>query len=197
MSKRNAILEAATQLFSRNGFQETSMAELSEITGAARGTIFHHFKNKEDLFLNILTNVQDTIVTAFQNHKKDHTYQSGIQMVEGVVTFYLNLAVEREDHFLLLHRHFPYKMAQTNPNCRSCLEAIYTCLLDIFQEGITLGISDGTIKTASPRNTAMILFAMVDGVVRLNTYNLYHAGSLYKDLMASCKSILNTDCDTE
>ena len=51
MSKRNAILAAATRLFSHNGFQGTAMAELSTVTGAATGTIFHHFKNKEDLFL--------------------------------------------------------------------------------------------------------------------------------------------------
>ena len=52
MSKRNAILAAATRLFSQNGFKGTAMAELSAITGAATGTIFHHFKNKEDLLVS-------------------------------------------------------------------------------------------------------------------------------------------------
>jgi TetR/AcrR family fatty acid metabolism transcriptional regulator len=65
MSKRNAILAAATRLFSRKGFKGTSMAELSKATGAAGGTIFHHFKNKEDLFLNMLENVKATILTEF------------------------------------------------------------------------------------------------------------------------------------
>ncbi|MBW1827343.1 MAG: TetR family transcriptional regulator [Deltaproteobacteria bacterium] len=45
MSKRNAILAAAASLFFTNGFKGTSMAELSRITGAAGGTIFHHFRN--------------------------------------------------------------------------------------------------------------------------------------------------------
>ncbi len=190
MSKRNAILETATRLFSRNGFKQTSMSELSRMTGAAGGTIFHHFKNKEDLFLNILKDVQDTILSAFRQHKETARYENGLEMVEGVVTFYLHLTGVLEDQFLLLHRHYPYQMAETNTVCRSYLESVYNCLLDIFEEGIFIGIEDGSVKVESPRNTAMVLFAMVDGVVRLNTYNLYHAGSLYHDLMASCRKIL-------
>ncbi|MCP3875972.1 MAG: TetR/AcrR family transcriptional regulator [Desulfobacteraceae bacterium] len=196
MSKRNAILEVATQLFSKNGYKETSMAELSLLTGAARGTIFHHFKNKEDIFLNILKNVQENILSSFQQHKETTAYNNGMEMVEGVTVYYLNLAGVMEDQFLLLHRHYPYQMAETNPICRSYLESVYNCLLDIFEEGISIGIKDGSVKVKSARNTAMVLFAMVDGVVRLNTYSLYHAGSLYNELMASCRSILSSEHGT-
>lgn len=190
MSKRNAILAAATRLFSRNGFKETSMSELSRITGAAGGTIFHHFKNKEDLFLNILKDVQDTFLSAFSQHKTNAPQGNGLEMVEGVISFYLQLAGEMEDQFLLIHRHYPYQMAETNTTCRSYLESVHNCLLDIFEEAISIGIKDGSIHATSPRNTAMLLFAMVDGVARFNTYNLYHAASLYQDLMKSCRSIL-------
>ncbi len=191
MSKKNAILATAAHLFSRNGFQATSMADLSKSTGAARGTIFHHFKNKEELFLNVLKDVQDTIISKFEDHKNNSNYENGKQMVEGVITFYLQLAVQMEDQFLLLHRHYPYQIATSNPTCKSYLESIYNCLLDIFEEGIVIGIHDGSVKVKSPRNSAMILFALVDGVIRLNTYKLYQAGSLYNDLMSSCNNILN------
>ena len=191
MSKRNAILAAATRLFSRNGFKGTSMAELSKVTGAAGGTIFHHFKNKEDIFLNSLQSVRDTILTQFDQHVKESHYENGMEMVEGIINFYLDFAKSREDQFLLIHRHFPYQIAETNQACRAHLEAIYNCLLDIFEEGIALGIKDGSLSTPSPRNTAMILFAMVDGVVRMNTYNIYQAGSLYNGLMDSCRKILD------
>ncbi|MEH0023044.1 MAG: TetR/AcrR family transcriptional regulator [Desulfobacter sp.] len=193
MSKRNAILAAATRLFSRNGFKETSMSDLSRMTGAAGGTIFHHFKNKEDLFLNILKDVQETILSAFARHKETMAYGNGLEMVEGVISFYLQLAGEMEDQFLLLHRHYPYQMAETNDLCRSYLESVHNCLLDIFEEAVSAGVKDGSVTAASPRNTAMLLFAMVDGVTRFNTYNLYHAASLYQDLIRSCRNILTRE----
>ena len=168
MSKRNAILASATQLFSRNGFQGTAMAELSSATGAATGTIFHHFKNKEGLFLQVLKDVKESILDQFNQH----------------------LAGTMEDQFLILHRHYPYQMAETSPVCRSHLESIYTCLLDIFEEGIQKGMQDGSVAVDSPRKTAMVLFAMVDGIVRLNTYRVYDAGTLYDSLMVACRRLL-------
>jgi AcrR family transcriptional regulator len=190
MSKKNAILSAATRLFSQKGYDGAAMAELSKMTGAAGGTIFHHFKNKEDLFLNILRDIQESIISEFNAHIKIEKYNSGLEMVEGAVTFYLQLAGTMQDQFLLLHRHFPYKLAETNPVCRQYLESIYGCLLNIFERGISIGQQDGSVGNVPPRNTAMILFSMVDGIVRLNTYNLYDVGALYTNLMTSCRRLL-------
>jgi AcrR family transcriptional regulator len=160
MSKRIAILSAATRLFSRNGFQGTAMAELSTVTGAATGTIFHHFKNKEDLFLQVLQDVKESILEQFKQHQKRRPNQTGMVTVTDAVSFYLHLAGTMEDQFLILHRHFPYQMAETSPVCRSHLEAIYTCLLDIFEEGIDKGMADGSVAVDDARKTAMVLFAM-------------------------------------
>ena len=196
MSKRNAILEAATRLFARNGFNQTSMSALSKETGAAGGTIFHHFKNKEDIFLNILSDTQDTVLSAFDAHKAASVHKNGMEMVEGAVEFYLNFTLEKQDLFLMLHRHFPYQMAESNDQCRKTLESIYDCLVEIFQQGVELGMKDGSIRVASAHNTAMLLFAMVDGVARLNTYRLYHTGALYTDLVASCRRMLGVKAET-
>jgi AcrR family transcriptional regulator len=190
MSKRNAILAAATRLFSHNGFQGTAMAELSTVTGAATGTIFHHFKNKEDLFLQVLNDVKEGILDQFKQHQETRYNQNGMEMAVDAVAFYLHLAGTMEDQFLILHRHFPYQIAETSPVCRSHLEAIYICLLDIFEECIQKGMADGTVSVDDPRKTAMVLFAMVDGIVRLNTYRVYDAGALYDSLMTACRRLL-------
>ena len=189
MSKRNAILAAATRLFSVSGFEQTSMSELSRVTGAASGTIFHHFKNKEDLFLHVMEQCKDDIINAFeqQQHAGD---VSGIEIVEELLRFYLHLSETLEDQFLLLHRHYPYQKAKINPACSACLESVYNSLLQIFENAITAGIRDGSIETESPQHSAMILFAMVDGIARLNTYHIYHAGSLYQDMIQSCRKML-------
>ncbi len=191
MSKRNAILAAATRLFSRHGFQGTAMADLSALTGAATGTIFHHFKSKEELFIQVLQDVKESILAQFGQHRRRCADRNGLAMVQAVVTHYLHLSRSMEDQFLILHRHFPYHMATTNPVCRDHLEAIYTGLLDVFEAGIQKGLADGSVTVDTPRQTAMVLFAMVDGIVRLNTYRVYDAGTLYDSLMAACHNLLS------
>jgi AcrR family transcriptional regulator len=193
MSRKQVILDSATWLFSEKGFREASMAELAKLTGVAQGTIFYHFKNKEELFLAILENVKREIIKEFDQYIKDHESQNGLDMLESAISFYLHLAGTMEDRFLLLHRHDAYSFAKVNPVCREQLEAIYECLLDIFERAIRLGQEDGSIREVAARKAALIIFNMVDGLVRLETYGLYNAGALYTELIDSCRKMLENE----
>jgi AcrR family transcriptional regulator len=190
MTKKETILQAATILFSKNGYNETSMSELSKMTGAAESTIFYHFKSKENLFLAILERVKEDIIKEFEGYMETKQFETGIDMVETAVSFYLYLAGRMENQFLMLHRHFPYKLAEENTVCRGHLEAIYDCLVDIFEQAVLLGQKDGSIGQMPARKIALIIFSMVDGIARFKTYNLYDAGALYNELIGSCRRIL-------
>lgn len=190
MSKKQAILEVATKFFSMKGFKDTSMADLAKVIGTAQGTIFYHFNSKEQLFLAVLKSVKVGIIEEFEGHLREKEYRTGLEMIEGVISFYLYLAGTMEDQFLLLHRHDAYELAQVNTVCREHLEGIYNSILDIFEKAVLMGQKDGSIGNMPARKTALIIFCMVDGLVRFNTYNLYHAGALYNELIASCRRIL-------
>lgn len=47
---RGAIIRAATELFGRDGFAATSVDQLAERAGVAKGAVYHHFETKEALF---------------------------------------------------------------------------------------------------------------------------------------------------
>ena len=192
MSKKKVILQAATRLFSEKGFKDTSMADLAKVTGAAQGTIFYHFNTKEELFLSILEELKGNIIEEFERYFSERKFKNGLDMMEGAISFYLYLAGAMEDRFLLLHRHDAYELAQVNSICKGHLEGIYNCLLDIFERAILLGQKDRSIRDMPARKTALIIFTMVDGLVRFNTYNLYDAGALFNDLIESCRRILKS-----
>ena len=190
MSKKDEILQAATKLLALKGFKDTSMAELAKITGVAQGTIFYHYTSKEELFLSILKAFKDDIVTEFNRYTQGHHFPSGLEMMDSVIDFYLHIAGEMEDRFKLLHRPHAYELARVNPDCRDCLESIYDCLIDIFEQAIVTGQQDGTIRLAEARHLAMVIFTMVDGLVRFNAYQLYDAGSLYEEMVQSCRILI-------
>jgi len=48
---RQAILEAARRAFARHGYEGATVKVLEAETGLSRGAIFHHFKDKDALFL--------------------------------------------------------------------------------------------------------------------------------------------------
>ena len=52
-SKREAVLAAATQLFARQGYENTEVDAIAAAAGVAKGTIYFHFQTKEKLFLAV------------------------------------------------------------------------------------------------------------------------------------------------
>jgi AcrR family transcriptional regulator len=190
MRKKIIILHAALRLFSEKGYKDTSMAELAQKTGVAQGTIFYHYISKEGLFISILKEFKEALVEEHDRYFMEQHNCNGLDMIEEVIAFYLYLAGKMEDQFLLLHRHYAYELAKINPECRNYLEGIYNYLVDIFEIAINKGQDDGSIASLHGRKYALLIFTMVDGVVRLNTYNLYHADSIYPDLVTACQKIL-------
>jgi AcrR family transcriptional regulator len=197
MSKKIDILKVATHLFAAKGFKETSMAEVAAITGTAGSNIFYHYKTKEDNLLAILQKIKDELLLEIETFLDEHHFTNGLAMLEGAVAFYLHLAGAKQELFMLLHHRFPYELAAVNPTCREHLEAIYICFINLFEKAISLGQEDGCIVETSARKTAMVLFAMIDGVVRFNTYNLYEAGALYDEVLAACRRMLKANPSKE
>lgn len=50
-ARRDAILTAARRAFARHGYEGATVRVLEAETGLSRGAIFHHFRDKEALFL--------------------------------------------------------------------------------------------------------------------------------------------------
>ena len=189
-SKKEAILTAATFFFADRGFKETSISEVAKTTNIAGATIFYHYKTKEDLFIAVLAGVKEGIISASDDYFEEKTFDTGMEMLLGTVSFYLYLAGIKEEWFRLLHRHHPYKLAEANPVCRNHLKEIYDCLVEMFERAVIRGQEDGSIREMSARKAALIALSMVDGVVQFKNINLYDAGALYNELMESCRRMV-------
>ncbi|MBB5804156.1 AcrR family transcriptional regulator [Saccharothrix ecbatanensis] len=50
-ARRRQILDGARACFARFGYEGATVRRLEEATGLSRGAIFHHFRDKESLFL--------------------------------------------------------------------------------------------------------------------------------------------------
>lgn len=69
------ILEAGTQMFSTQGYDNTTMEQLAEKAGIGVGTIYNHFKTKADVFLSIIS--EDIALEDGPFHLDAKTLESG------------------------------------------------------------------------------------------------------------------------
>ncbi len=63
-SKRQAILENAYRLFRAQGFDGTSMADITSEVGGSKATLYSHFPSKEELFV-------ECMMAALENYMSD------------------------------------------------------------------------------------------------------------------------------
>lgn len=50
LETRNRLLDAAERLFQAKGVSSTTLADIATAAGATRGAVYHHFRDKADLF---------------------------------------------------------------------------------------------------------------------------------------------------
>ncbi|CQA00077.1 Probable transcriptional regulator%2C TetR [Mycobacteroides abscessus] len=50
---RSAIVEAARMLFVERGFDDTSVDDIAEVAQVSKGAIYHHFKDKQEIFVDV------------------------------------------------------------------------------------------------------------------------------------------------
>ncbi|MGO4958293.1 TetR/AcrR family transcriptional regulator [Luteococcus sp. Sow4_B9] len=58
---RRRIIRAASELFAEQGFTGTSMDQIAERADVSKGTIFYNFKNKSDLFEQLILEAASTV----------------------------------------------------------------------------------------------------------------------------------------
>ena len=52
--KRQAILDAAVQLFGETGFERGTMSEIAAVAGLTKATVYNYFNSKEELFFEVM-----------------------------------------------------------------------------------------------------------------------------------------------
>ena len=190
MSRKQAILQVAADFFSERGYQETSMSEVAKFAGVADGTVFYNYRSKEELYLAVLDDFRDSIKSALDAYLAEQSFSNGLDMVEGLLAFYITLADDMAQRFLLLHRYDSYRLARSNPAFHQHLEDIYDCIVDAFEKAIVRGQEDGSIADVPARKYAFLVFTNVDGLIRLKTFSLYQTETLYAELFGACRRML-------
>jgi TetR/AcrR family fatty acid metabolism transcriptional regulator len=62
--KRAAILRAAIEVFARNGYFNSKVADIARAAGVADGTVYLYFKSKEEILHSIFNHTMETAIKA-------------------------------------------------------------------------------------------------------------------------------------
>ncbi|MFC1591838.1 TetR/AcrR family transcriptional regulator [Thermodesulfobacteriota bacterium] len=65
IEKKQAVLNAAIQVFARHGYHNAKMAKIAELAGVSAGSLYLYYKNKADILIAIFEQLWDTLTAQF------------------------------------------------------------------------------------------------------------------------------------
>jgi AcrR family transcriptional regulator len=138
-SPRRSVFDAALDLFSRQGYDATTIEDIRAASGASTGTIYHHFKNKQalaaELFVEGMATYQEEAIAVYASAP------GAEEGVRAVVRHYLLWMSEHVDlaRFLLTTRE-PEVRASTSERLTQLNERFYGQAGDWLRRQIDAGL---------------------------------------------------------
>jgi AcrR family transcriptional regulator len=63
LDRKNQIITAAGECFSKYGYDKTSLDDIARIVGINKASFYHYFKNKEEIFTAMITEEADKYIS--------------------------------------------------------------------------------------------------------------------------------------
>lgn len=165
MSKKEAILNAAIDLFAERGFNATPTSAIAKTAGVAEGLIFHYFRNKNGILAHILIDMLENYIDAAKN--EINSGRTGLEAVENFILFHFRFSKKRSKEVVVLTRDFPIDLLRPDSVYREKITARLNLSLDLVKNCLKKGQKDGSIQKIPIEETAFIIQGMLIGALHL------------------------------
>lgn len=135
--RKNEILDAADELFGKKGFDGTSTNDILEKVGIARGTLYHHFKSKEEIMDALIGRYSDRLLGAAKEVAADKTIPLVDRIIRVVMSMKLNSGSSEE---IMEHIHRPQNALMHQKIQKIIINGLTPILSEIICEGIEQGV---------------------------------------------------------
>ena len=187
MSKKEEILMAATELFARQGFNGTATSEIARRAGVAQGTVFHHFKSKENLLIAIC----DELVQDYVRGVKDAASGEGTgwETLENVLQFSQDFRKRRFGSIVVASRDTRV-LEKEDRRLHEYFKGLMLQVIEVKTQCILRGQDDGTIREVPAYETALIIHVLLSGILHEETQGLLSLPELNREVVKFCRRSL-------
>ncbi|MCH5277035.1 MAG: TetR/AcrR family transcriptional regulator [Desulfovibrionaceae bacterium] len=182
--KKDAILRAATRLFAERGFGNTPTILLAREAGVAEGTIFRHFKSKDEIFRTLIEQVRNQLRADIAAYVQSRNPTSGMETALAIARAFCVFVRKNRMEFGLVFRDASSRYGDDSDPAFRAIRTMYEDVGYLFYEAILQGQADGTVGAAiHPQDTAAMLVCMLMGFMRGVHFNVIRQTEVKNDMI--------------
>ena len=149
--RRQEIIVIARELFQRKNYESTTMQDIMNALGIAKGTIYHYFKSKEELLEAVIEDSVDEYIAGMEKVLNE-TEGTGLDKMRTLI---ISGNVEKQYEDILEHLHRPGNVSMHTRQ----LAVTVSKLAPLYEISIQQGCEEGIFQTKHPLECAEFLLA--------------------------------------
>ncbi len=173
--RKDAILNAAREVFFQKGFMASTMDSIAEGCDLAKGTLYLYFRSKEELYVSIMAEGLDLLRKDLER-VKNLPLACDLLLGEVLDAYYAFYQSNRK-YFRIMFLSSQPDVSERVPDAllETCMDSARRCM-QILSCVIEKGIDEGVFRSVSPWPFANILWSTVNGIIMH-----YEQGALYRE----------------
>lgn len=165
--RKNQILDAAMEIFSKMGFHKARMSDIAESSGLSKGSLYWYFENKNDLIINLLARVFEPELKDLRNLLADP---------RPVGARLMAYAERSSDDMIKMLKWVPLvydfiALAFRQETIKESIKSYYQQNMNILESLIQQGIDSGELVSENTRNAAVAIGSILEGTIVLWIYD--------------------------
>ena len=139
-NKYHLILEAAVKVFARQGFYQSTVAQIAREAGVADGTIYLYFKNKDDILVNFFDYKTKQVFERFRTEVDKA--ESGLDKLRNLIRRHL-AEFQRDRDMAILYQVGTHQIDRLAEDQIREMSKMYQ---DLISEIVEVGQQEGSIR---------------------------------------------------
>lgn len=160
--RKAEIIKAARELFLAKEYEKTTMQDVMNALGIAKGTIYHHFDSKEKLLEAVVLDMVDSRLVEIERHLKK-IKGNALEKIKKLIEL-SNMTKENPE--LADHLHRP---TNGTMHIRILAETLIK-LTPIYAKLIRQGCKEGVFQTKYPLECAEFILSAVQFLTDIGIY---------------------------
>ena len=151
---KRKIFETSMKLFAEKGYDATSIEDITETVGVAKGTLYYHFTSKEEIFdflveegIKLLQNSVDIKIAKYSNY---------IDKIKAIILIQIKIVNKYENLINIILTQLWGKEKRN----QKCQKLIYD-YIDKIEDIVKIGISKGQIKGDDAKIIATEIYGLI------------------------------------
>lgn len=165
LDRRKHIMRVAAKVFANQGYFTTTISDLAQAAGIAKGTIYWYFKNKREIMLAILEDVSLEIFQTFEDAMSGAL--DGLDSLLRCVRPALEMLEEHGPIYLM----YFMEIGSSDEKIGNSYRRIYRVIHRGVESQLERGMEESVIRPLNPHLAAYMVMGIIERVSEVGSYD--------------------------